>query len=95
MVPRVLMVRRDLELDEPDLDEPVVDEIEPAIAPDGDTALAMLRREHFDAVLVDLALALAPERRSRGSSKCFRCLVGRRHPVRVTHSECTTPVNFA
>jgi DNA-binding response OmpR family regulator len=57
MVPRVIMVRRDRELDEPDLDEPDVDEVEPAIAPDGEAALAMLRREHFDAVLVDLALA--------------------------------------
>src|SRR5258708_4586412 len=54
MVPRVLMVRRDVELE---LDGPDFDEVEPAIAPDGEAALAMLRREHFDAVLVDLALA--------------------------------------
>lgn len=51
MVPRVLMVQRDLSFDGPDLED-----IEPAIAPDGETALGVLRRERFDAVLVDLRL---------------------------------------
>jgi CheY-like chemotaxis protein len=51
VVPRVLMVHRDLYFDGPDLDD-----IEPAIADDGETALAWLRREHFDAVLLDLRL---------------------------------------
>ena len=51
MVPRVLMVQRDLYFDGPDLED-----IEPAIADDGETALSWLRCEHFDAVLLDLRL---------------------------------------
>ena len=51
MVPRVLMVQRDLYFDGPDLED-----LEPAIAADGETALSWLRRERFDAVLLDLRL---------------------------------------
>jgi CheY-like chemotaxis protein len=51
VVPRVLMVQRDLYFDGPDLED-----IEPAVAVDGETALACLRRERFDAVLLDLRL---------------------------------------
>ena len=47
MVPRVLVVQRD-----PDLED-----AETVIAADGDTALDRLRRERFDAVIVDLGLA--------------------------------------
>jgi CheY-like chemotaxis protein len=50
-VPRVLMVQRDLCNDCPDLED-----VEPAIAADGETALSWLRRERFDAVLLDLRL---------------------------------------
>jgi CheY-like chemotaxis protein len=51
VVPRVLMVQRDLYFDGPDLED-----LEPAVAADGETALSWLRRERFDAVLVDLRL---------------------------------------
>ncbi len=51
MVPRVLMVQRDLYFDGPDLEA-----VEPAIAADGEAALALLRRERFDAVMLDLRL---------------------------------------
>jgi CheY-like chemotaxis protein len=51
VVPRVLMVQRDLYFDGPDLED-----IEPAVAEDGEAALAWLRTERFDAVLVDLRL---------------------------------------
>ena len=47
MTPRVLMVQRG-----PDLED-----VEPVIAGDGDAALRLLRRERFDAVIVDLGLA--------------------------------------
>jgi CheY-like chemotaxis protein len=45
------MVRQDLYFDGPDLES-----VEPAIASDGEVALGLLRREHFDAVMVDLRL---------------------------------------
>ena len=47
MAPRVLMVQRG-----PDLED-----AEPVIAGDGEAALALLRRERFDAVIIDLGLA--------------------------------------
>jgi len=47
VVPRVLMVQRG-----PDLED-----AEPVIAGDGEAALEMLRRERFDALIVDLGLA--------------------------------------
>ncbi len=46
MAPRVLMVQRG-----PDLED-----VEPVIAGDGDAALGLLRRERFDALIVDLGL---------------------------------------
>ena len=46
MVPRVLAVVRD----------PQLDGVELTVAPDGDDALARLRRQPFDALVVDLAL---------------------------------------
>jgi len=51
VVPRVLTVQRDLYFDGPDLEA-----VEPAVAADGETALSWLRRERFDAVLLDLRL---------------------------------------
>jgi CheY-like chemotaxis protein len=51
VVPRVLMVQRELDFDGPDLED-----IEPAVAADGGEALARLRTERFDAVMVDLRL---------------------------------------
>jgi CheY-like chemotaxis protein len=51
VVPRVLMVQRDLYFDGPDLED-----LEPAIAADGETALSWLRQERFDAALLDLRL---------------------------------------
>ena len=47
MVPRVLTVQRGLD----------TEDVEPVIAGDGEAALALLRRERFDAVVVDLGLA--------------------------------------
>jgi CheY-like chemotaxis protein len=44
--PRVLVVQQ----------RPDVDDVEWAVAPDGETAVAQLREEPFDAVLVDLSL---------------------------------------
>jgi DNA-binding NarL/FixJ family response regulator len=52
VIPRVLMVRPGCDFDGPDLED-----VEPVIADDGDSALAMLRRERFDALIVDLGLA--------------------------------------
>jgi DNA-binding response OmpR family regulator len=46
VVPRVLVVHRGLD----------VDDVEQAVAPDGDAALALLDAEPFDAVVVDLGL---------------------------------------
>jgi DNA-binding response OmpR family regulator len=46
VVPRVLVVQRGLD----------VDDVEQAVAPDGDAALALLDAETFDAVVIDLAL---------------------------------------
>jgi DNA-binding response OmpR family regulator len=46
VVPRVLVVQRDLD----------IDGIEQAVAPDGDTAVALLDTEQFDAVVLDLDL---------------------------------------
>ena len=66
MVPRVLMVQRDLYFDGPYFDGPYfggpyfdgpdLEDVEAAIAGDGESALARLRRERFDAVLLDLRL---------------------------------------
>ena len=47
MVPRVLMVQSG-----PDLED-----AEPVVAADGDSALTMLRHERFDAIILDLGLA--------------------------------------
>ena len=47
MVPRVLTVQHG----------PDVEDTEAVVAADGDAALAMLRRERFDALIVDLGLA--------------------------------------
>jgi DNA-binding response OmpR family regulator len=47
VVPRVLMVQRGPELDN----------AEPVVAGDGDSALTLLRHERFDAVILDLGLA--------------------------------------
>jgi DNA-binding response OmpR family regulator len=47
VVPRVLMVQSG-----PDLQD-----AEPVVAADGDAALALLRHERFDAVVIDLGLA--------------------------------------
>jgi CheY-like chemotaxis protein len=46
VVPRVLVVQRELE----------IDGVEQAVVPDGEAALALLAREPFDAVFVDTAL---------------------------------------
>ncbi len=47
MVPRVLTV----------LNGPDMEDAEAVVAADGDAALGLLRREHFDALIVDLGLA--------------------------------------
>ncbi len=52
MVPRVLMVQRDRRLD-----GLATEDAEPVIAADGEAAIALLRRQPFDTVLVDLDLA--------------------------------------
>ncbi len=59
MVPRVLVVDPAGNFEGPDQGPdqgPDICDLEPAFAGDGEMALALLRREHFDSVLVDLRL---------------------------------------
>lgn len=61
MVPRVLTVEGDVspegaDFGRPRFEGPQIDAVEAVVAPDGETAVDLLKRERFDAVVIDLAL---------------------------------------